>query len=82
VTFVKASASLCGQVRGVPWDNGDDPDVVESVMHGGTSGPAITPKDPTRAPSSPNKRWRPPRQFTAEEIELVRKWIADGAAEQ
>jgi mono/diheme cytochrome c family protein len=55
----------------------------ESVLHGGASGPAITPQDP-------DKSWiikkqvagGHPGQFTPDEIELVRKWIAAGAPEQ
>jgi cytochrome b subunit of formate dehydrogenase/mono/diheme cytochrome c family protein len=55
----------------------------ESVMHGGTSGPAITPKDPEKS-SIINKQAAGghPGQLTPEEIELVRKWILDGALEQ
>jgi mono/diheme cytochrome c family protein len=54
----------------------------ESVMHGGTSGPAVTPKDPDK--SSIIKKMTAgghPGQLSPEEIELVRKWIADGAPE-
>jgi mono/diheme cytochrome c family protein len=55
----------------------------ESVIHGGTSGPAVIPKDPTKS-SIVTKQTAGghPGQFTAEEIDLVRKWIADGAPEQ
>jgi hypothetical protein len=55
----------------------------ESVIQGGASGPAVTPKDPDN--SSIIKKQTTgghPGQLTPEEIELVRKWIADGAPEQ
>jgi hypothetical protein len=55
----------------------------ESAMHGGTSGPAITPKDPAK--SSIIKKMEAaghPGQLAKEELDLVRKWIVDGAAEQ
>jgi len=55
----------------------------ESVLHGGTSGPAITPQDPDK--SLIIKKMTAgghPGQLTPEELEIVRKWIAEGAAEQ
>jgi len=55
----------------------------ESVMHGGASGPAVTPKDAEK--SSIIKKMTAgghSGQLTPEELELVRKWIADGALEQ
>jgi cytochrome b subunit of formate dehydrogenase/mono/diheme cytochrome c family protein len=55
----------------------------ESVMHGGTSGPAVTPGDPDK--SSLIKKQTTgghPGQLAPEEIDLVRKWITSGAAEQ
>ncbi len=55
----------------------------ESVMHGGTSGPAVTPQDLEK--SSIIKKQAAgghPGQLTSEELDLVRKWIMDGAAEQ
>ena len=55
----------------------------ESTLHGGASGPAITPQDPDK--SSIIKKQvggGHPGQFTPEEIELVRKWITAGAPEQ
>jgi mono/diheme cytochrome c family protein len=55
----------------------------ESVMHGGTLGPAITPQDPDK--SLIIKKMMAgghPGQLTPEELEIVRKWIAEGAAEQ
>ena len=55
----------------------------ESTLHGGASGPAVTPKDPGN--SSVIKKQVAgghPGQFTPEELELVRKWILDGALEQ
>ena len=55
----------------------------ESVLHGGTSGPAVTPQDLEK--SSIIKKQAAgghPGQLTPEELDLVRKWIMDGAAEQ
>jgi len=55
----------------------------ESIMHGGASGPAVTPQDPAK--SLIIKKMTAgghPGQLTPEEIELVRKWIAEGASEQ
>jgi hypothetical protein len=55
----------------------------ESIMHGGASGPAVTPQDPAK--SLIIKKMTAgghPGQLTPEEIELVRKWIAEGAPEQ
>lgn len=55
----------------------------ESVMHGGASGPAVTPRDPEK--SSIIKKQTAgghPGQLTPEELELVRKWITEGAPEQ
>jgi mono/diheme cytochrome c family protein len=55
----------------------------ESVMHGGTSGPAVIPKDPAKSSIiTKQAAGGHPGQLSAEEIDLVRKWIADGAAEQ
>ncbi len=55
----------------------------ESLMHGGASGPAITPQDPDK--SMIIKKMTAgghPGQLIPEELEIVRKWIAEGAAEQ
>jgi len=55
----------------------------ESIVHGGASGPAVTPQDPAK--SLIIKKMTAgghPGQLTPEEIELVRKWIAEGASEQ
>jgi cytochrome b subunit of formate dehydrogenase/mono/diheme cytochrome c family protein len=55
----------------------------ESTLHGGTSGPAITPKDPDNSLAIKKQvTGGHPGQLTPEEIELVRKWIAAGAPEQ
>jgi cytochrome b subunit of formate dehydrogenase/mono/diheme cytochrome c family protein len=55
----------------------------ESLMHGGTSGPAITPKDPDKSLIvTKQAAGGHPGQFTPEELELVRRWIAAGAPEQ
>jgi len=54
----------------------------ESVMHGGTSGPAIIPQDPDR--SLIIKKMSAgghPAQLTSEELERVRQWIMQGAPE-
>jgi len=55
----------------------------ESILHGGASGPAITPQDPVK--SLIIKKMMAgghPGQLTPEELDVVRKWIADGAPEQ
>jgi mono/diheme cytochrome c family protein len=55
----------------------------ESILHGGASGPAITPQDPVK--SLIIKKMMAsghPGQLTPEELDLVRKWIAEGAPEQ
>jgi len=55
----------------------------ESTLHGGTSGPAVTPNDPDKSLIIKKQvAGGHPGQLTAEEIELVRKWIAAGAPEQ
>jgi len=85
VTFVKdiqpiftAKCAACHGVMG-----GLTLTSFESVMHGGTSGPAVTPKDPAKSSIITKQiAGGHPGQLTAEEIDLVRKWIADGAAEQ
>jgi hypothetical protein len=52
-------------------------------MHGGASGPAVTPKDPAKSSIiTKQTAGGHPGQLSAEEIELVRKWILDGAVEQ
>lgn len=55
----------------------------ENMMRGGASGPAVTPKDPDK--SSIFKKQAAgghAGQFTPEELELVRRWILDGAPPQ
>jgi hypothetical protein len=55
----------------------------ESMMRGGASGPAVTPKDLDK--SSIFKKQAAgghAGQLTPEELELVRKWILDGAPQQ
>ncbi len=55
----------------------------ESTLHGGASGPAVVPQDPAKSLIVQKQTaGGHPGQLTAEEIELVRKWIADGAPEQ
>jgi len=55
----------------------------ESTLHGGASGPAITPNDPDKSLIIKKQvAGGHPGQLTPEEIELVRKWIAAGAPEQ
>ena len=55
----------------------------ESVMRGGASGPAVTPKDPDKSLIIKKQAaGGHAGQFTPQELELVRKWILDGAPNQ
>jgi cytochrome b subunit of formate dehydrogenase/cytochrome c553 len=84
LTFVKdiqpifAKCATCHGAMG-----GLDLTSFESLMRGGASGPAVTPRDPDK--SSIFKKQAAgghAGQFTPEELELVRKWILDGAPQQ
>ena len=84
-SFVEVQAILktkCGACHGDTATAGLNVNTYASLMKGGASGPVIVAKDADKSVLLTKVASGHSGQLTPEELELVRKWIADGAPEQ